>query len=90
MQAPLFFWRRLEGYAFQPAPGRLFSVQVRRKGEAFPQVRRQSRKSSSAGASVVWTCVWVARHGGTSDEWGKAIGYQPSALSFWNRSWRFC
>jgi hypothetical protein len=28
-----------------------------RKGEAFPQVRRRSRRSSFAGPSVIWTSL---------------------------------
>ena len=59
-QAPCSPPRRLEGSAFQPARRGLFRTQIFRKGKAFPQDKRRSRKSSLPDSSVIWTSL---RHG---------------------------
>jgi hypothetical protein len=45
--------RRLESPAFQPARMGLLRSGVPRKGEAFPQIRRQSRSSSPRATTLI-------------------------------------
>ena len=47
--------RRLEGSAFQPARRRFFRTHALRKGEAFPHIRRRSRRPSPTRPRVIWT-----------------------------------